>query len=278
MNFTLDKFKKNGMAFPFNLSTKYINLEEKYFEFQKNCEEKLGHAVTLKPNLLSKFFYKLSTDDAIISRVKQIIGNDIYIWSSAFFPKTPGEGKIVSFHQDNPYWQLSTNKVITALIALTNSDENSGALQIVPGSSNHGIINPLDVKNPRESYLNNEKTTKSNDMLSYNQNLESFMNNNNPVTINLKPNEFSLHHVNSVHGSGVNKSSLYRIGYAVRYISSETRHLKENSDSAIHISGKKNDYYNDELPPNSDFDDNSIKQYNLAMKTAGAFGNKKYTS
>ena len=37
-----------------------------------------------------------------------------------------------------------------------------------------------------------------------------------------------------------NKSKNYRIGFAIRYISSETRHLVEKSgDSALHVCGKK---------------------------------------
>ena len=276
MIFPLEKFKTNGMAWPIELSKKHSNLEGKYFEFQKKSKEKLGMQVTLKPNLLSTFFYQLAMDENIINNIKKIIGEDIYIWSSAFFTKAPGEGKIVSYHQDNPYWQLSTEKVVTAWIALTNSDENSGALEIVPKSSGLGIINQLDVENPRIAYLDGKKTTKSNDMLSYNQNLNSFMENNKPVMINLKPNQFSLHHVNAVHGSGINKSSSYRIGYAVRYISSSTEHLKEVKDSAIHVCGKKSQYFENELMPKSDFDLNAIDQFNKAMKTSGAFGNKNY--
>ena len=81
-----------------------------------------------------------------------------------------------------------------------------------------------------------------------------------------------------MHGSGVNNSSSYRIGYAVRYISSETQHFMESKDSAIHVSGIKNDYFQDELRPASDFDSNAINEFNKAMKTAGAFGNKKYAN
>ncbi len=266
------------MAYPFELSNKFKNLENEYFSFQRKAKTKLGHIVTLKPNLLSTFFDKLARDESILKKVKQIIGDDIYIWSSAFFPKAPGEGMIVSYHQDNPYWQLTSEKVVTAWIAMTISDKNSGALEIVPKSSNLGVINDLDVKDARKSYLKGQKTTKPNDMLSYNQNLESFIKKNKPEVINLRPGQFSLHHVNAVHGSGINKSSAYRIGYAVRYISSDTQHLKEKRDSAIHVSGKKNDYFENELRPISDFDRNAIKEYNKAMKTAGAFGNKKYAS
>ena len=205
-----------------------------------------------------------------------MIGEDIYIWSSAFFAKAPGEGKIVSFHQDNPYWQLTTTNVVTAWVALTESNSNSGALQVVPKSHKIGLIKKLDVHNPRESYLNGEKTTPSNDLLSYNQNLDDFIKRNPPETLELAPGEFSLHHVNAVHGSGINKSNNHRIGFAIRYVSSDTQHLKEKKDTAVHVSGKKNDYYTEEKRPKSDFSLESIENYKIAMSAAGAFGNKSY--
>ena len=94
----------------------------------------------LKPHLLSTFFDEMARDKSIIDNVKKIIGEDIYVWSSAFFAKAPGEGKIVSYHQDNPYWQLTTDKVVSAWVALTNSNKESGALEVVPETHKMGII------------------------------------------------------------------------------------------------------------------------------------------
>ena len=274
----LEKYQENGLAYPFKLSSQFSQEKflSEYFDFQKKSEEIFKKKASVKPNLLSVFFDKLATDESIISKVKKVIGEDIYIWSSAFFCKAPGEGKIVSYHQDNPYWQLTTDKVVTAWIALTNSDKNSGALEIVPKSHKIGLINKLDVDNPRESYLQGKKTTPSNDLLSYNQNLENFIKENPPVVVELKPGEFSLHHVNAVHGSGINNSKNYRIGFAVRYVSSDTKHKMENNDSAIHISGKKSNYFTDEIRPDLDFSKNAIEAYQKAMGAAGSFGNKKY--
>ena len=140
------------------------------------------------------------------------------------------------------------------------------------------MIKKLDVENARKSYLKGEKTTKSNDLLSYNQNLDYYIKKNNPVLINLKPNEYSLHHVNAVHGSGINKSKKHRIGFAVRYISSDTKHEEEEQDSGIHVCGEKNSYFLNEKRPKQDFSEDAIKEYKLAMNAAGAFGNKSYAS
>ena len=276
--FKISNFNKYGVAYPLKINKRYSDnfLEKKYFEFRKISIQKIGKPVYLKPHLLSNFFYKIATDTNIIKNVKKIIGKDLYIWSSAFFVKVPGESKFVSYHQDNPYWELSDEKVLTAWIALTKSDKNSGALEVFPKSHLRGIINKLDVRNARKSYLKGMKTTKSNDMLSFNHKLNNFIKNNKPEILNLLPSEYSIHHVNTIHGSGINKSKRFRIGFAVRYVSSDTYHLKEKNDSALHISGKKNKYYVDEIYPKKDFTKESIKQYKKSLISTGVFGDKKY--
>jgi chlorinating enzyme len=277
-NYDIKNFKTNGVAWPYELKQRFNSDELKngYFEFQKKSLEIFNKKLSVKPHILSNFLYKLACDDNVLDKVKEIIGDNIYIWSSAFFSKAPGEGKIVSFHQDNPYWQLSTTNVVTAWIALTNSDKRSGALQAVPKTHTIGLIKKLDVKNARKSYLNGEKTTPDNDLLSYSQNLENFIKKNPPLTLNLKPGQFSIHHVNTVHGSGVNKSENHRVGFAVRYVSSDTQHIEENEDFATHVMGDKNNYYKDEITPDKEFSDKSIKQYKISMNSTGVFGNKKY--
>jgi len=277
--YNLNNFNQNGVAWPFKYEDENFlpdSLEDHYKNFQTNAEKIFGRKITLKPNLVSKFFDNFLDHPTILPKVKQIIGEDIYVWSSAIFAKAPGEGRIVSYHQDNPYWQLSTENVVTVWIALTNSSKISGALEVVPKSHNAGVLKKLDVNNAREAYLNGEKTTNSSDLLSFNQNLDDFIKKNPPQIINLKPGEYSIHHVNAVHGSGINKSENFRIGFAIRYVSSDTKHLEVKKDKAIHICGKKNKFYEEEIRPKSDFDDEAVLQYKLSMDSTGVFGNKKY--
>jgi ectoine hydroxylase-related dioxygenase (phytanoyl-CoA dioxygenase family) len=276
--FELQDFHKTGVAFPLDVSEKNMNINwaNEYHNFQRLALEKVGSKVSLKPNLLSTKFDSLIADEKVISAVKRAIGENIYVWSSAFFFKGPGDGKIVSFHQDNPYWQLTSDKVVTAWIALTNSSALSGALEVVPGSFKHGLINKLDVNNPRKAYLSGEKTTSEEDLLSYKHDLKDFLKVNEPLAIELEPGQFSLHHVNTVHGSGKNNSRNERIGFAIRYVASETKHSEEAKDTAIHLCGQKSSYFVDEIRPITSFSDDAIKQHEKALASAGAFGNKKY--
>ena len=54
MNYGLENFKKNGVAFPFDLKEQTLatkNLESEYNNFQLEAQKKLGRRITLKPNL-----------------------------------------------------------------------------------------------------------------------------------------------------------------------------------------------------------------------------------
>ena len=105
------------------------------------------------------------------------------------------------------------------------------------------------------------------------------------TSINLKKNERAVARPSVLYENGIykmwfcyeNKVGGYRIGYAVRYISSNTKHKIENIDSAIHVCGKKNDYFVDEVRPEEDFGEKEIVNYKKAMKATGAFGNKSYS-
>ena len=277
--YSIENYFDNGFATPFSLSENFKNTDwlGEYFSFQDKCNKFLGHSVTVKPNILSSFFDSIVFDDEIITRVNNLIGPDVYVWSSAIFAKAPGDKKIVSFHQDNPYWQLSSKEVVTAWVSFTESNKISGGMQIVPQSHKFGLISDLDISNPREAYLEGKKTTSKNDLLSYKHELEDFVKENPPVSIDLSAGTFSLHHLDAVHGSGTNQSSHYRIGYAIRYVSSKTKHIMENSDSGLHISGKKDRYFLDELRPMQDFSEGALDCYRKSMRTAGSFGNKSYS-
>lgn len=279
MSYSLEEFKYNGVAWPLKFEDDKFtssDLENQYENFQKKSLETFGKKITLKPNLLSTFFDNFLDHPTILPKVKKILGENIYVWSSAIFCKAPGEGKIVSYHQDSPYWQLSNDKVVTVWIALTKCTKNSGALEVIPKTHNIGLINNLDVKNPREAYLKGEKTTTSSDMLSFNQNLDNFVKQNPPEVVCLEPGQYSIHHINTVHGSGINNSSDSRIGFAIRYVSSDTKHLEVSNDRAVYICGAKNSYYIEENRPKADFNKESIEQYKLSMDSTGVFGNKKY--
>ena len=95
--YKLENFTNNGVAYPFDLIDNNLNKENllnEYLNFQKQANIYLKRKITLKPNLLSKFFDRLCFNEEIINNVKKIIGPDLYIWSSAILQKKKIQKKL----------------------------------------------------------------------------------------------------------------------------------------------------------------------------------------
>ena len=83
---------------PLETSYDADELISKYTEFQEQSRSILGKNTSIKPHLLSEYFYKLATNEEVLNSVKSIIGPNINIWSSAFFHKKKNSKNYVGFH------------------------------------------------------------------------------------------------------------------------------------------------------------------------------------
>jgi non-heme Fe2+,alpha-ketoglutarate-dependent halogenase len=141
----------------------------------------------------------------VLDAVESVLGPDILVWGSQWFPKFAHDKAYVSWHQDAAYWGLSPLNVTTAWIALVPSTRENGCMRVVPGT--HRGLLPQ-----RETYAEAN-------MLSRGQEIAVEVDERQAVDFELQPGEFSLHHIGIVHGSGPNTSDKSRVGLAVRYIS-----------------------------------------------------------
>ena len=163
-------------SWPHSLSVKkYIkknsDISNIYHEFARLSNLNFGRMITLKPHLLSENIYKLASDPKIIEKLKPLMGNDISIWSSAFFAKQPKSTNYVGYHQDAPYWQLSTDNVFSAWIALSESNKDNGCLEFIDHKNDSTF--ELDISNPYEAYKKGIKTSEGRNLISFNQKIPS---------------------------------------------------------------------------------------------------------
>ncbi len=269
-----------GASWPYQINDTIIDREELlqfYYKYQALCIERIGRMCSLKPHLLSEYLYKISTCDDVLLQVSRVIGTDINIWSSAFFVKEPSSDKYVGMHQDSPYWQLSSNKVVTAWIAFTDSTIENGCLQFIDKKDNQkSDVFPLDVEDSYENYLLGNKTTVNNDLISYRQNIPNKYLKSFKYNVELSPGEFSIHDINVIHGSDKNTSDKPRIGFAIRYIDSDTFHLRDKTDRCLNVRGVRSKYLLSDRHPKGEFTDENIEAFEISMKSAGGFGNKSY--
>ena len=179
----------------------------------------------METHLFQRWVYDIASNPRVLDAVESVLGPDILIWSSHWFPKSPRDGAYVSWHQDATYWGLSPPNVTTAWIALSETTPENGCLRVVPGT-HRGELLPQ-----RETYAEAN-------MLSRGQEIAVEVDEAAAVDLTLRPGEFSLHHVGIVHGSGPNRSDGPRIGVAVRYLSPDVVQREGVRDFAMLVRGQ----------------------------------------
>ena len=83
---------------------------------------------------------ELVREPEIVDRVAVLIGENIDVFGTRFFPKLPDGGTSTDWHQDNYYFGTDTDRIVSCGIYLEDADEENGCLRVVPGSHRMGEI------------------------------------------------------------------------------------------------------------------------------------------
>jgi len=199
-------------------------IRQRLEEYERSTGGPLRGNLRHKSHLLFTFVSELVHHPAVLDAVEDLYGPDLLCWTTNFFIKEADNPAFVSWHQDSTYWGLSSPDVVTAWIALTRSDEASGAMSVIPGSHRMDQIPHRDTFDPRN-------------LLTRGQEVAVDVDASKAVRLDLRPGEMSLHHVRIVHGSAPNRSANRRIGLAIRYIPTSVRQL-HGKDSATLVRGR----------------------------------------
>ncbi|MCE9657368.1 MAG: phytanoyl-CoA dioxygenase family protein [Burkholderiales bacterium] len=205
-----------------------------------------------KPHLLFTWLDALVRDPRIVDAVESLLGPDLFCWGSQFFAKPAGDAAYVSWHQDATYWGLSSPDVATAWVALTPSTRESGCMQVVPGTHLAQV--------PHEDKFDDAN------LLSRGQEVAVRVDPASVVDVVLQPGEMSLHHVLLFHGSEPNRSSLPRIGFAIRYMPTRVRQLSPIRDSALLVRGHDaHGNFDHEQSPQSDLHPDAVAHHGAVI-------------
>ncbi len=147
--------------------------------------------------------YDILTDPRIVSRVKDLLGDDVIAWGSHFFCKMPGDGKRVSWHQDSSYWPLTPSMAVTAWLAIDDATVENACMRYIPGSHHMGHLTYSLSENDEGNVLN--------------QTVPGAENFGKPVDVQLKAGEISIHSDLLLHGSEANQSNKRRCGLTLRF-------------------------------------------------------------
>ena len=206
-----------------------------------------------KGHLALPWLADLVRHPGILDPVSEILGPDILCWTTNFFIKDPRDPHFVSWHQDATYWGLSSDEVVTAWVALTDSRPENGCMGFVPGSHKRRQMPHRDTFDPMN-------------LLTRGQEVAVEVDAGDSVDVVLGPGEMSLHHVLMVHGSAPNPSDGPRIGVAIRYLPTRIRQLSEHRDVATLVRGKDDfGHFELERRPAGDTDPATLAYYDAMV-------------
>ncbi|MBV8707441.1 MAG: phytanoyl-CoA dioxygenase family protein [Acidobacteriaceae bacterium] len=153
--------------------------------------------------------YDILTHPGIVARIKDLLGEDVVAWGSHFFCKMPGDGKRVSWHQDSSYWPLTPSMAVTAWLAIDDATVENACMRYIPGTHHLGHLTYTLSENDEANVLN--------------QTVPEAENLGEPVNVELKAGEISIHSDLLLHGSEANQSNKRRCGLTLRYCPAKVR-------------------------------------------------------
>lgn len=219
----------------------------------------------METHFFLRWVYDIVSHPRVLDAVESVLGPDILVWGSQWFPKSPGDKAYVSWHQDATYWGLRPPMVTTAWVALSESVLENGCMSVVSGSHKSPLLPQ------RETYARDN-------MLSRGQEIAVEIDESKVVPLVLAPGEMSLHDIAIVHGSGPNRSNIARIGLAIRYISAEVATGGPERELVLLVRGKnKYGHFEDVAPPDQDsaFGENPVHDEAIRRKRRNLMPNDK---
>lgn len=204
--------------------------------------------------LIQTWAAELAARPAVLDAVEDVLGPDLMVWGLSLFVKDAGAPGYVTWHQDSTYWGLSEPKVTTAWIALSPANRRSGCMKMLPGSQTLDQRPHVD-------------TLADDNLLTRGQEIAMSVDEADAVYCPLRPGEFSLHHVRTVHASEPNRSDDRRIGVAVRYVTPDVRQVNGDTDSAWLVRGADRfGHFVHETPPKADMDAAALAERDRVMR------------
>ena len=228
----VDQYQRDGFLFPLDVFTKNRvsdilgELEHaRTVAREKGLETELTRLLRANTHYLLPFVNEVARAPQLLDRVESILGPNILLWSAEFFIKGADTDKIVSWHQDLTYWGLGeTNEEMTAWLALSDVNVESGCMRFVPGSHHQQILPHRD-------------TFDASNLLSRGQEVAVDVDESDAVNVVLQPGQVSFHHGRMFHASGPNRSDHDRIGLVFRFVTPQVKQMVARRDYAMVVRG-----------------------------------------
>ncbi|MFT5502982.1 MAG: ectoine hydroxylase-related dioxygenase (phytanoyl-CoA dioxygenase family) [Gammaproteobacteria bacterium] len=253
----VSNYQENGYLFPLDLAES-LDMKKIKSDFDRlqvlqppsGINKPMAGYLRQNAQYLFPLINQIALFPDLLDKVESILGDTLLLYSAEFFIKEPQTNKVVTWHQDLTYWGLGeTDDEITAWVALSDVNVESGCMQFIAGSHKNRILPHQD------SY-------SENNLLSRGQEIAIEIDEKQAVNIELMPGQVSFHHGRIFHASGPNRSHNQRIGLALRYIKPSVQQQFNDHDYAILARGQdQSEHWRYVKPPKENFDPDNFNQY-----------------
>jgi Protein involved in biosynthesis of mitomycin antibiotics/polyketide fumonisin len=242
-------YERDGYLYPLTAMSpeRAASYLAKLDALQEQYGARAAEILRAKSHLVLTWVNELIRLEPVLDAVESLIGPNIYCWSTSFFMKKPRDPGFVAWHQDGPYSGTpeGAGDIVTAWIALTESNEANGCLKVVAGS--HKTL---------YEHVYKEGTAN---LLSLSQEIAVEVDESQATKLVLAPGQFSFHHEKIVHGSAPNTSDNRRVGIAVRYMAPFQRKTPNTIDHATLVRGSDPyDTFIQDPVPRADMDPEAV--------------------
>lgn len=203
----LQQYDREGIVFPIRVFSR--DQTSRFLAELESIADYCGEGSLKRFDNLHLFFdwaYSLVSNDLLLNAVEDILGGNIWIYSSLVFYKPPQDSSYVSWHQDSFYSGLDLTPSTSAWIAVTPSHRANGCMRVIPGSHKHGALDHETVRN--DPHLLNKRGER----------IRMDIDESQAVDVVLQPGEMSMHQSTIIHGSNHNTSDQPRVGFIVRFV------------------------------------------------------------
>ncbi len=223
----IEQFHRDGYVFPLDVldSGEVADIRGQIEAEEARHGGKLLPGQRSKGHLLFKWLDNLIRDPRVLDPVEQLIGPDILCWNTLFWIKEADHKSFVGWHQDTKYWGLSSDKVVTAWVALSSASIEAGCMKVLPGSHIGDV-------------LEHDENYNKDNMLTRGQELSAEPSDEDAVFMPLKPGQMSIHNYRIAHASGPNNAPDRRIGVSMHFMPPETEQIVGSWDSAALVRGE----------------------------------------
>jgi non-heme Fe2+,alpha-ketoglutarate-dependent halogenase len=167
---------------------------------------------------------RIACDPRILDAVEDLIGPDFVAWGTHYFCKMPGDGRIVDWHQDAPYWPLAPTGTVTAWVAIDDADVGNASMRYILGSHRLGEVSRRPSL-PEERNVLGEAIDRAEELGRVGHH-------------RLRAGQFALHADMLVHGSVANTSARRRCGLTIRYAPVSVRSSKGWNTNSFLVRGR----------------------------------------